>query len=124
MSCCWCFPMGPLTQMHAAVGRSLVAPSGLPLCTCPWACDVMLLALCHGAHDSDARCGGTKAGRTQLSPAVHVTKDMWCHVVWCLAMGPITQMHAAVGRKLVASKMSSVVCVSSEVWCRVVGVGA
>ena len=87
-SCCWCFPMGPMTQMHAAVGRKLVASKCLLLCTCPRTCGVMLLVFCHGALDPDARRGGMQVNRIQMSPAVHVPKDMWCHAVGALPWGP------------------------------------
>ena len=48
----------------------------------------LLLVLCHGGHDPDARCGGTKVSRIQMSPVVQVAKDMWCHVVGALPWGP------------------------------------
>ena len=57
--------MGPMTQMQAG-GR----------------------VLSHGTHDPDARCGGTKVSRIQMSPAVHVSKDMWRHAVGALPWDP------------------------------------
>ena len=67
-------PQVMMTLTQAAPPRPLV-------CVQPHGHDVVQLVLCHGAHDPDARCGGTKVSRTQWSPIMHVRKGMWHHVV-------------------------------------------